>query len=137
MGTLSEQLFQAGLIAEDKKNQTIADEKQQEKREVGQNLAKLSTKSGRPIHFHRLEFCGSIGEFKDTAKQLFMEEKGCNHIKEVIVLAHRFKHHDGGKKLIWLLYQIRDLLPKVKQKDREKFLKRALRKSGATIELPK
>lgn len=135
MGSLTEQFFQAGLITKQEKDQRIADEQQQEKREIGQNFAKLSTKSNRPVHFDRLKSCGSVGEFKDTAKKLLIEQP--NHIAEVIKLAHRFKEANGGEKLVWLLYQIRDLLPKVKQKNRKKFLNRALRKSGATIELPK
>ena len=136
MGSLTEQLFSAGLIAEKDKDQIIAKEGEQEKSKVGQNLATLSTKSGRPAHFDGLKCCESVGEFKDVARRLLTEE-GPDHIHEVIKLAHRLKSREGGGKLVWLLYQIRDLLPEVEERDRKRFFKRALRKSGATVELPK
>lgn len=131
MGSLTEELFNAGVITEEEKKRTLTKDTQQMETRVGQQLSGLLTKSNRPDNFDRLESCGSVGEFKNIAKKILTEQP--DRINEIIGLAQRFKDSDGGKKLIWLLHQIKDSLLKVR--DKEKFLKRALRRSGGTIEL--
>ena len=81
-----------------------------------------------------LEEAESIREFRDKARKLLMERPDL--IRDVIRSAHRFKDADGGKKLVWQFFQIRDTLAGVTMNERERFLKRALRAHGVTFEIP-
>lgn len=134
MGFLSEQLLKAGLVSPEKVDGVVAEKKMREKTAAGQQFHQLTTKSGRPASFDRLEFCGTIAEFKDTARKILSGHP--EEIGQIINLAHRFKDAPGGKKLIWLMYQVRDGLVNAEPAKREQFLRRAFRKCGGTIEIP-
>ncbi len=134
MNSLAESLLKAGLVDQQSFNQVSASKRQKEKSLEGQNTSRLLTDSGRPVSLDRLQSSTSVSEFKDVAKKLLMEWPEL--INEVIQAAHNFKDKDGGKKLIWLMYQIKDGLATIKLEEREKFLKRSLRRSGGTLEPP-
>lgn len=132
MGSLSEQLLKLGFVSPEEHEKIAKKKEELEKQKIGQDQNQLTRKSGRPISFSRLEFCETIAEFRDTARKLLCEFP--EEIGEVVRLAHRFMGAPGGKKLIWLVYQVRDGLVSVSPENREQFLKRAFRKFGAKIE---
>jgi len=135
MGSLLEQLLGAGLVGKEKHEAVEKEKEERDRRQSGNLIHQASRKSKRPVNFVRLESCGTVAEFKDTARKLLQEFP--EEISEVISLAHRFKGVSGGKKLIWLVYQVKDGLTKVKSEKREQFFKRAFRKSGTKVEIPK
>ena len=57
-------------------------------------------------------------------------------MSDVITAAHRFKETDGGKKLVWIVLNVRNGLPTTTPGTRERFLNRAFRRRGATLETP-
>jgi len=134
MGSLSDQLMRAGLVNKEKHEAIEKERREHNKRESGDSIRQASKKSGRPVSFVRLESCGTMAEFKDTARKLLREFP--EEITEVIKLAYRFKDAPGGKKLIWLVYQVKDGLAKVESSKREQFLKRAFRKADTEVEIP-
>jgi len=134
MGSLSEQLLRVGLVSKEKYEAIEKERETHNRRESEDLIHQASRKSKRPINFVRLESCGTVAEFKDTARKLLQEFP--EEVTEVINLAHRFKDTPGGKKLIWLVYQVKDGLAKVQPSKMEQFLKRAFRKAGTEIEIP-
>ncbi len=134
MGILSEQLLKAGLVTEEKSRAVEKEKQEHDKRQSGDLIHQASRKSKRPVSFVRLESCGTIAEFKDAARKLLQEFP--EEVEEVVNLAHRFKDMSGGKKLIWLVYQVKSGLARIKTEKREQFLKRAFRKSGTNVETP-
>jgi len=138
MGDLTAGLVKLGLISEEEGTRILREEEHVRKSDVGQNLASLTTKTGRPTSQFALETCDSIGEFRESAKVLLLDHP--EEIIRVIQLAHRFKE-DDRKKFVWLLYQVRDhlrgdqnLKGDGNRPNREKFLKKAFRHSGAIVE---
>ncbi|MFH0853680.1 MAG: hypothetical protein V1853_04730 [bacterium] len=130
MAGMKEALREAGLISD--KAHDEASSKQDARRHscAGQHLSKES--KSRPVSMDNLKSAGSIREFKQIAKQLL--ERSPDVIDEIIQAAHTWKEKSGGKKLVWLMYQVRDGQQgaggEVGRKD---FLNRAFRKSGSTI----
>lgn len=138
MGDLTAGLVKLGLIRAEEGARALREEEHVRKSAVGQNLASLTTKTGRPTSQFVLENCASIGEFRESAKVLLLDHP--EEIGKVIQLAHRFKDEDR-KKFVWLLYQVRDHLRDDQnlkgdrnKPNREKFLKKAFRRSGAVVE---
>ena len=135
MGSMADQFLKAGLITSEQHQKVQKKDRQQAKTSEGQMLASFKGKTNRPASLARLEDCKSISEFKDTARKLLEEHP--EEVSEVIRLAHDLQKNQGTRRLIWLLYQVRDNLPRIQKSDeRSQFLRRALRKSGGTIELP-
>ena len=75
-----------------------------------------------------------IREFRDKARKLLVERPDL--VNQVITLAHRFKDQPGGKRLVWLVFSVRDQLGHVPGPERDRFLRRAFRNKGATMEVP-
>lgn len=128
MGTLAEQLMQKGLL--DPKVVKIKD--QQERSRIGQQHHDITKKSGKEASLPSLETSTSVSVFKDIAKRLLLEQPDL--APTILKQAHRFQQESGGKKLIWLMFQIRDMLPKISEANREKFLNKALRKANPIVE---
>ncbi|MBU1015277.1 hypothetical protein KKI17_02465 [Patescibacteria group bacterium] len=105
---MAEELKKVGLISEERYNAVEEERRYLVHTASQQQLAGLTKKSGRPANFERLETCGSIAEFKDTARRILLEHP--EEMNSIIQAAHRFKDMPGGKKLIWLMYQVRDRL---------------------------
>ncbi len=132
-GTLADALQQVRLITEKEKKAVLGDQASRLDREAATQLRKLTSKHGRSANLDRLEICSSIGEFKDTAKKLLNEHP--DYIQDVITQAHRFKTEQGGDRLIQLVYKVKDRLPRLPTSERERFLRRAFRRSGGTVEI--
>jgi len=135
MGILSDQLLRAGCISKEKYKETEERKKQQENTLIKQGIHRLTTKSHRPTNLDRLENCETVNEFKNIAQKILLEH--LDLISDIIQMAHRFKGQAGGDKLVWSMYQIRDKSKIIKTKYLPQFLKRVLRKSGATVKIPR
>lgn len=129
MNDLLEQLFQKGLITgQEYRKRKALNELKSEK--GGDNRRR------RVVSFDldKLNDAGSVRKFKEIAKEILLQNSSL--IQEIIKQAHSLKDKDGGKKLIWQLYQLRDLLGHTSPDEHEQIIKKAFRKSGATFELP-
>ncbi len=135
MGTLSEQLLKAGLVSPEKRAEHAAQELARDEAEQQKRQSRLTAKSRKPANFDRLENATSVNGFKRVALGILQEHP--NAIGDVITFAHHLQDKPGGKKLVWLMYQVQDGLAKLPAKDHQRFLKRALRKAGGSLELPK
>src|SRR3989344_8671297 len=126
--SLADAFREAGLISPEQHNKVRVEQESKRRAQEGAHLHSLTRKSGRPANFDRLETCQTINEFKETAQKLLMEYP--EGAQEVVQLAHRFQGKEGSKKLIWIVFQVRDLLPQVPDDQRSRFLSRAFRKAN-------
>lgn len=78
--------------------------------------------------------CASVQEFRQMVAGILQREP--SRIGEIITAAHVHKEKDGGKRIVWEMYQIRDGLTKCSSEKLERFLKRATRRSGRKFTLP-
>ena len=128
MGTLQEALLKSGKVTEE----------QFHKQKTEEEIKEIERISGRKFNEKNtcddLDVCLTVQDFRILAKAILLQDPVM--ITEVIRRVHRFKEREGGKKLIWLMYQIRDKLIKLPPKDHVIFLNRALRRSNSTLELP-
>lgn len=124
---LLEELFKKGLITEERYMKTKA-EKELVKDKGGENksLRKISS-----FDLNELDSVGSVRNFKEKAKEILLEDSSL--IQEILKKAHRLEQRDGGRKLIWLLYQLRDALKQASSECQELIIKGAFRKAGAKI----
>ena len=130
MGTLLEELQKKGLI-EKVKGEKIEELKRQEKLRFSASQVRSLTSKRQSADLGKLGTCELIKEFKAIAKDLLIQDADAN-MAEVVKQAHRFKDVPGGRQLIRMVYQIRTFLP-IWREEREKFLKRAFRRAGATL----
>ena len=135
MDSLADQFLKAGLISSEQHEKVSAEQDAKQRTAEGQRLASLRSKSNRPANFDRLETCKTVNEFKDTARKILLEYP--EEIGQIIQSAHRFQEEAGGRRLVWLMYSVRDGLAEISLENREQFIKRAFRKSGGTIQIPK
>lgn len=116
MTSMQNAAVKAGLVSEsDVRRIEIEKEKMERKRveskkrrRVVENLSKLDKMS---------EFCVAVRVELEYDPKL---------IWSAIKLAHRFKDENGGKKLIWTLYQIRNQFPTISTRETRVFLKKWL-----------
>lgn len=128
MGTLSEKLFNLGLIPEKQFREQQAQEVLEGER---RQQAQISVLKNGHRFCDELDTCSIMHEFKHVAKQILLGDP--SQIRVIIQKAHRFK---GNKKFIWFFYQVRDGLSKLPAEKHERFLDKAFRKSGSTVVLP-
>jgi hypothetical protein len=126
LGTLSEQLFKAGLLSEKQFREQQAEEELEKERLNRAQISKLAINERKDCD--ELDKCLTMREFKHQAKQILLQES--SQIRVVIQKAHRFK---SNKKFIWFFYHVRDDLQKLPQDKHEQFLNKAFRKSGSTF----
>jgi hypothetical protein len=131
MGSLCDALLGARLITE--KAREKVDER--ERTFIGQQLGRLKGKNA-PASLMNLEEVSTVSEFKEMAKQILLNDQGATTIAEVVRLAHKINELDGGKRLIYIILSLRDNLHKVKPDKREQVIKRALRSSNPTADVP-
>lgn len=131
--SLVDALSKIGLITEQEKDHVLADQAScfAEREALWK---KAASKGNRTEHLALVQNCQSISEFKDSARKLLCERPEL--AGDVVKAAHRFQEQQGGDKLIWLCYQVRDLIPQVSPDKRERFLKRAFRSAGGTVAIP-
>jgi hypothetical protein len=96
-------------------------------------MVKQFTGRDRDVNATELDTAGNVSEFRDSARRLLTSHPEL--IDQVVEKAHRFKDADGGDRLVWTVYQVRDILRQLKGDQREQFLRRAFRRSGATLEI--
>lgn len=135
MSSLSDALLNAGLVSKEAHERQKADERQRADDESHKHNARLMATSRKPVNFDRLNTAETVGDFRKAALDILLEYPDA--FRDVLNRAHEFKTKEGGKKLDWWMYQVRDKLFKIKKKaDREKFLRRALRRSNPTLDWP-
>ena len=132
MGTLSEELLKLGLLSPERHARHTAEETIRDEAERQKNHSQLTAKSRRPANLLLLEHAESVSDFKQTALGVLIEHPEA--IADVVRFAHQMRGKPGGKRLIWLMYKIRDGLAKLSAEEQERFLRRALRKAGGTLE---
>jgi len=125
MGSIKEQLMDLGFKP---KGQGVSNLEKQINT-INQKKSVLSD------HFtcFDLDQCSTARDFKRVAKNILHSD--WTLIQEIINKAHTFKG-EGGKKLIWFCYQIRDGLMICPSNRQDQFLDRVFRKNGATFEIP-
>lgn len=131
---MADALRNAGLVSEDQfdKNQARKMELGQSKQ--GKHNHDLLSKSHMPVTYDALLAAGSPRAFRHAALQILLVDPDA--IGQVIEHAQRFKEADGGKKLIWQMHQVKELAPTVKDECYTPLLKRGLRQSGGTFDIP-
>ena len=129
----------AGIVSEEKFNSIISDTDKREKTKVAKNVRDTTKKSRDTASLDRLESATTVAEFKSVAKQLILQFP-CKLpiIQEIIRIAHNFRddNRKGGKRLVATILQVRDGLEIVRPNKRERYIKRALRKSNPITEVP-
>ncbi len=132
MGTLMDELLKAGLVPKDKakKHQEVLET---ERRLRERKNLKYIQKEHIP-YIDELDACTTVVDFKQAAKKILLQDSTL--IQKVIQKAHRLQSVEGGKKLIWYLYQVKANLEKCPSGKVEQYINRALRRSGGTFELP-
>jgi hypothetical protein len=128
MGTLSDQLFKAGLISKEKFEEIQTKEGLVEKHNLKLQSSFLE-KKGRKDEAD-LDVCTGINAFKHIAKEILLRDP--SQIDLIIQKAHRFK---DNKRFIWLFYQVRDGLRGLPESEHELFLNRSLRRAGSNPKL--
>lgn len=108
-----------------------ADEKLRTK--VNQENSRFKGKVVAPSLLN-LESIISVSEFKEVAKKLLLQD--INNITDIVRIAHNIKEAEGGKKMIWLLLSLRDNLKKVKSDKYDQVIKRALRSTNPSVDIP-
>jgi hypothetical protein len=68
--------------------------------------------------------------FKHIARTIL--ERDIHQIADIIQIAHELYNKETGKRLFWILFQVRDGLKKFPQNQHAELLRRSFRKSGAT-----
>ena len=132
MGTLSEEILKSGLISPERHARHTAEKRVRDEAERQKNHSQLTAKSRRPANLLLLEHAESVSDFKQTALGVLIEHPEA--IADVVRFAHQMRGKPGGKRLIWVMYKIRDGLAKLSAEEQERFLRRALRKAGGTLE---
>jgi len=138
MGSLADGLLNAGLVTEEKVAKHVDSKGQVEASKSKQEQSKFVRKSHKPVNIDQLDVAESVSAFRRAVLDILLVHTDV--ISDVIEKVHRFQDKPGGKKLVWQMYQVRDGLKKISkedQKGRELFLRRGLRKSGATFDIPK
>lgn len=131
---LADQLLKVGAATPTQHHQAISEQAKRDDARSALQRSQLTTKHDRPINLDRILTCETIAEFKATAKILLLEHP--EFISDVVKAAHRFKEMDGGKKLVWVVLNVRNGLPSIAPDARERFLNRAFRRHGSTFETP-
>lgn len=132
MNSLLAALLNAGVVSEEKHNQFITQKSQQEELRSKQKQSQITRKSHTPVNLDQLDAANSVNAFRRAVLNILLADSAV--IAQVIEKAHRFKDAKGGKKLIWQMFEVRDGLKNINPEDKEKFLRRALRRAGGTFE---
>ncbi len=100
-------------------------------RSLGQFLAE----SSRRMTLQELEGVSSVLNFKKRAKKILLEGPGW--IDDVIQAAQKLRKLDGGENLVRILRSTKYNLEQVKPVFKERIIKRALRRSNPTTQIPR
>ena len=126
MSTMRDALLKAGLLSPDRHQQLERVEAGHQSNQA--HHAQQRVLKNRAATLVSLAGCQSVNEFRSLALHVLLEDE--TTIADVIRLAHGLKESDGGKRLIWQLYQIRDDLATLSRAEYPTYLRRALRKAG-------
>ncbi len=127
MGNLQEELLRRGLASEKQLRIVQAEKEVAVINEIEKKLSKQF------VCMADLESCETVNAFKQAAKKILLAD--WDMIGEVLIKAHEFRV-EGSNKLIGFCYRVRDGLTVTPSDKRNKFLKRAFRRAGATTEIP-
>lgn len=120
-------MLKAGLITPELYQALTVSQVEEERRRSAN--AMRSTARNQTPNLTKLEGCTSVGEFRSIARELLVENP--ERISDVLRLAHLLRESDGGKRLIWQLFQIRDYCIQTSDANaRLLFVRRALRRAG-------
>lgn len=132
MGSLQNQLAKVGLVSEQEVRKAKALEDMEQ--EAVQRLLQKKVMAKHANTLDDLRDAPTIREFRDRVRKLLVERPDL--VDQVIRLAHQFKDQQGGKKLVWQVFSVRDRLRSVTPNERDRLLRRAFRNHGSTMEVP-
>jgi len=120
MPTLQEALCKAGRISKDDL------QKELQRRESALKPAKAKVRS------YDVNGCRTVNEFKQTAKLMLLEDREV--ISYLIKKVHeKFNESfDGFRKLVWILYSVRENGKDLSDADYKILLNRSFRRAGAS-----
>lgn len=130
-GSLRDALVATGLASIDQAKSIEALKRYEEEQEQSSSRQQIS--AGQRVDIIDLEETITVREFRDKARKLLTESPEL--IRDVLRVAHQFKGADGGKKLIWQLFQVRDTIFSIGPEQRAQFIQRALRAHNGTFEI--
>jgi len=119
MPTLQEALFKAGRISE------VDLQKELQRRESALRLPKAKVRS------YDVNGCRTVNEFKETAKLMLLENRKEIHYLIEKVYKKFNESFDGFRKLVWILYSVRDNGKCLSDADYKVLLNRSFRRAGA------
>jgi len=139
MTSLANALRKLGVIPEEKYSEIIYQERQDYQRENAESI-RYATKKSRPtVNLERLRSADTVAEFKNIAKKILQQHPNDPELmQEIIDATHDFRNsgNTGGKKLVWIIFKVRDNLKIVAASKRKHYLNRALRKNNPKLEVP-
>lgn len=127
MNSLAQQLAKAGLVSKNTLKEAEAS-KILKQEQVG--VSRLQN----VVMVDDLKKCRTIRDFKETAKHILLHD--AKQIGAVVKMAHDFKGDDGSKRLIGMMYALRDALKLAPKQEHEQIIKKALRKAGGEVNIP-
>lgn len=126
LGDMFEALKKAGILSEKEVKEAEA-QKTLDSEEASRKQKKLG--SGN----EKLSDCKTVNQFKRLAKEILQTDP--DQIGRLIQKAQSFKKDPGGKKLLRIMYSMRDQMKGLKADEQERLLKRAFRRSNAKPDL--
>lgn len=131
MNTMAAALLKVGLATYDQ----VKLAEQRSETSASQNIDRLKGKTYAGS-LQNLEKTATVTEFKKIARDLFLIDSSKETLIRASKLAHNIKCCDGGGKLVRLILAIKNNLDSVKTEHREQIIKRALRSSNPTTDIP-
>ena len=139
MTILADALKKSGIVSEKKYSEIETRQEQNYRRESTESIHCAIKKSRPTVNLERLQSSNTVAEFKDIAKKILQQYPNDKELmQEIINATHDFRDsgNTGGKKLVWIIFKIRDGLEIVVASKRKHFLNRALRKNSPKLEVP-
>lgn len=126
MNSLAQQLAKAGLVSQRTLKEAEAASILSLEQIGASKLKSITTVDD-------LKKCATVREFKEAAKSILLHDE--SQMSIIIKMAHDFKCDDGSKRLIGMLYALREALT-LAPNEHEKIITKALRKAGGEVDIP-
>jgi len=132
MKSLAQQLIEKGLAPKDSLKKSKITERMIEGQHLKSSGFQRITSIVRSID--DLEKCQSVREFKEAAREIVLSD--ISSISAIVKKAHMLKDGDGGKRLIGMMYALREGLSRAPTSDHDRMIRQAFRKAGGVVNLP-
>ncbi|MDD3498558.1 MAG: hypothetical protein PHH24_03595 [Candidatus Moranbacteria bacterium] len=103
-----------------------------QKTHTGQSVGRLKGK-GNVSSMMNIDYASNITELKQIFKEAVKKDQSL--IIEIIQKVHDHKDKEGAKRLIWILYSLRDNLAKTKPEFHAQIINRHLRRNGTNTKI--